>query len=395
MADPTRFISTRRRVREDRRFVTGTGRFVADIRLPGALHAAVVTSPHPAARIVSIDTRAALASEGVVEVLTGGGLPDQVDPIPNALETPGICCYPLAVDAVRYVGEWVAVVVARTRALAEDAAELLEVHYRELPFVVDAETALDPSSPPVHPAHGSNLLYRRLFSWGPVEDDFNAAPHHLDFELSWGRSATVPIETFGVVARWDAGRDLLDIWASIQMPSFAEQVASCLRLDLNQVRVHYDVDVGGSYGVKRGLKHTVVASLLARRTGRPVRLVEDRLENMAGGDMHGPERRFSGSRSPFDDDGHGPVAEAAGARGCRGAVRQGAAAARQAGERHRRRLPDRQRRLRGDLRLHQQDRTDGGARLRDGADQPCARDRPRPGRPAPGQCPASLFAGPT
>ena len=302
MADPARFISTRRRVREDRRFVTGTGRFVADIRLPGPLHAAVVTSPHPAARIVSIDTRAALASEGVVEVLVGGGLPDQVDPIPNALDTPGICCYPLAVDAVRYVGEWVAVVVARTRALAEDAAELVEVHYRELPFVVDAETALDPSSPPVHPAHGSNLLYRRLFSWGPVEDEFSAAPHRLGFDLAWGRSATVPIETFGVVARWDAGRDLLDIWASIQMPSFAEQVASCLRLDLNQVRVHYDVDVGGSYGVKRGLKHTVVAGLLARRTGRPVRLIEDRLENMAGGDMHGPERKFRVAVA-FDHDG--------------------------------------------------------------------------------------------
>ena len=302
MAEPRRFISARRRVREDRRFVTGAGRFVADIRLAHTLHAAVVTSPHPAARIVSIDTRAALAGEGVADVLVGAGLPGLVDPVPNALDTPGVRCYPLAVDRVRYVGEWVAVVVAESRALAEDAAERVDVRYEPLPFVIDAEAALDAASPPVHPAHGSNLLYRRLFTWGPVADDFRAQPNRLSFEVGWGRSATVPVETFGVIARWDAGLDLLDIWASIQMPSFAEQVAACLRLDLNRVRAHYDVDVGGSYGVKRGLKHTVVAGLLARRTGRPVRLIEDRLENMAGGDMHGPERRFRVAVA-FDDEG--------------------------------------------------------------------------------------------
>jgi 2-furoyl-CoA dehydrogenase large subunit len=94
------------------------------------------------------------------------------------------------------------------------------------------------------------------------------------------------------MAQWNAGTELLDVWASIQMPKFPDQTARALRLPGNAVRVHYDVDVGGSYGVKRGIKHTVLVAYLARRLGFPVRLIEDRLENMRGGDMHGPDRKF-------------------------------------------------------------------------------------------------------
>jgi 3-oxo-Delta1-steroid hydratase/dehydrogenase large subunit len=135
-----------------------------------------------------------------------------------------------------------------------------------------------------------------------VAEDFAAAPHRLAFRVRWGRSATVPIETFAVLAEWNAGDSLLEVWASIQMPSYPEQIAGALRLPGNQVRVHYDVDVGGSYGVKRGIKHTVLVGYLARKLGRPVRLIEDRLENMIGGDMHGPERVFDVAVA-FEDDG--------------------------------------------------------------------------------------------
>ena len=128
--------------------------------------------------------------------------------------------------------------------------------------------------------------------WGDVDKAFAAAPHKLAYRVKWGRSATVPIETFGVVASWDPWREMLDVWASIQMPKFADQIARALRMPLNGVRVHQDVDVGGSYGVKRGIKHTVLAGYLSRRLSRPVKLIEDRLENMRGGDMHGPERVF-------------------------------------------------------------------------------------------------------
>ena len=125
-----------------------------------------------------------------------------------------------------------------------------------------------------------------------MEQDWNAAEERLNFRVHWGRSSTVPIETFGVVANWNPGVGILDVWASIQMPKYPEQLARALRLPGNAVRVHFDIDVGGSYGVKRGIKHTALVSYLAMKLGVPVRLLEDRLENMRGGDMHGPDRIF-------------------------------------------------------------------------------------------------------
>jgi 2-furoyl-CoA dehydrogenase large subunit len=196
----------------------------------------------------------------------------------------------------------VAAVVADSRALAEDAAEAVAVEYQPLPFVLDGEEAYRPGSPLVHEAHGSNVLLDRTFVWGEVEQDFAVSPHRLKHRVTWGRSATVPIETFGVTASFDPWREMLDIWASIQMPKYPDQTAMALKLPMSSVRVHYDVDVGGSYGVKRGIKHTVLVGYLARRLGVPVRLIEDRLENMRGGDMHGPERNFD-VEVAFDDQG--------------------------------------------------------------------------------------------
>jgi 2-furoyl-CoA dehydrogenase large subunit len=297
-----RFVSTNRRVREDRRFVAGRGRYVADIPLENMLHVALVASQYPAARIVSIDASAALTSPGCRYVLTGEELAAATEPLMNGLDTPHVRRHPLAVGQTRYAGEWVAAVVAESRALAEDAAEKVRVEYEPLPFLLDAERALEADSPPVHSGHGSNILLDKLFVWGEVDKHFAESPHHLDFRVVWGRNSTVPIETFGVVASWDPWRELLDVWASIQMPKYSDQTARALRLPLNGVRVHYDVDVGGSYGVKRGIKHTVLVGHLARILGQPVRLLEDRLENMRAGDAHGPERIFD-VEVAFDDRG--------------------------------------------------------------------------------------------
>jgi len=272
--------------------VAGQGRFVADIRLPGMLECALVTSPYPRARILEVNREAARALPGVHEVLSGLTLAAQVTPLTHGIEVAGIAWYPLAVDCARYVGEWVAVVVAEDRYVAEDAVELVDVSYEPLTPVVDVEAAMEPDSPIVHEAVGTNVIYRRTFTWNDVDDDFESAPERLSHRVRWGRSSTVPIETFGVVAAYDPGTDLLDIWASIQMPKFSEQIATALRIPHSNVRVHYDVDVGGSYGVKRGLKHAVLVGYLARQLGRPVRLLEDRLENMIGGDAHGPDRIF-------------------------------------------------------------------------------------------------------
>ena len=297
-----RYIGKKRPTKEDPRFVTGRGRFVADVALPGMKHVALVASPHPAARIVSIKTGAARAAAGVHYVLTGEEFCAATEPLAMGLDTPKVLRYALANGIVRYAGEWVAAVVADTRALAEDAAELVEVEYEPLPHVIDAEKAAQPGSPLVHPAHGSNVLFRRRFVWGPVDEEFAKARHSVSLRAVWGRSSTVPIETFGVVAQWDAGQQVLDIWASIQMPKYPDQAARALRLPGNAVRVHYDIDVGGSYGGKRGIKHTVLAGYLAKKLGIPVRLIEDRLENLRGGDAHGPDRIFD-MQAAFDDDG--------------------------------------------------------------------------------------------
>ena len=301
-ADQHRFVSADRRVREDRRFVAGKGRFVADIDLPNTKHVALLTCPHAAARIISIDKRAALAMPGVRYVLDGSELAAATLPLMAGLDTPNVPRRPLAVDFARYSGEWVAAVVADTRALAEDAVEEIDVQYEPLPFVLDAEQAIKPGAVLVHAAHGSNVLLDRTFVWGQVENDFAASPRHLAVRVKWARSSTVPIETFGVVANWDPWRDLLDVYASIQMPKYPDQIGMALRLPASSVRVHYDVDVGGSYGVKRGIKHSVLVAYLARRLGFPVRLLEDRLENMRGGDAHGPERLFDVDVA-FDDNG--------------------------------------------------------------------------------------------
>jgi CO/xanthine dehydrogenase Mo-binding subunit len=287
-----RYVSRRARVREDRRFVTGGGRYVADVDPPGTLHVGLVTSPHAHARIAGIDASAALALDGVVAVVTGAELAEATMPLRQYLDLPELVWRPLAATDARYAGEWVAAVVATSRALAEDAVELVEVDYEPLEAIVDPEAALEPGAPLVHPRLGTNQLVHREFVWGDVDDDFAAADGSVGLRVRWHRNSTVPLETFGVVAAWDEARDVLDVWASIQMPQFPEQIAAALRLPLNRVRVHFDVDVGGSYGVKRGIKHAVLAGHLTRLVKRPVKLIEDRPENMHGGDFHGPDRIF-------------------------------------------------------------------------------------------------------
>jgi CO/xanthine dehydrogenase Mo-binding subunit len=287
-----RWASRPSRIREDRRFVTGRGRYVADITPPGTLHVALVASPHAHARIVAIDAAEALATDGVAAVLTGAELAKSTEPLRQYLPLPGLRWGPLATEETRYAGEWVAAVVATSRAGAEDAAELVGVDYDPLPAVLDPEQAMRDDAPLVHAALGSNILAHREFTWGDVAGDFARADCISRVRVRWNRNSTVPLETFGVVASWDEDAQLLDVWASVQMPQFPDQVAHALRLATNQVRVHFDVDVGGSYGVKRGIKHAVLAGHLSALLHAPVKFIEDRAENMHGGDFHGPDRIF-------------------------------------------------------------------------------------------------------
>lgn len=289
---PFKYVGKHRRAVEHKRFVLGQGRYAADIQVPGMLHVALVASPYAHARIVKVDTSAALALPGVHAVVTGAELSQATDAVLPGVDAPQVKRFAMASDIARYAGEWVAAVVADTRALAEDAAELVVVEYETLPHIMDPEAAIEPNATLVHPSHGSNVIFQRKFVWGKVDEAFEQCEHRISYRVRWARNATVPIETFAVACNWSDATGVLDVWASIQMPKFPDQLAKALRLPGNAVRVHFDVDVGGSYGVKRGLKHSILVGYLARKLGRPVRFVEDRIENMRGGDMQGPDRIF-------------------------------------------------------------------------------------------------------
>ena len=300
-ANHFRFVSTERRVREDRRFVAGKGHFVADIDLPNMSHVALVTCPtRPRASCDRQERGAGDAGRALRarRRRTGRG----TLPLMTGLDTPNVPRRPLAVDIARYSGEWVAAVVADSRALAEDAAEAVESTTSRCPSCSTPNRRCETDSPLVHQAHGSNVLLDKTFVWGEVEKDFaaSAAPpvaagqmgtllHGADRNLRRG-------DELGPLAR-DPRRLGLDPDAALP-----DQIGIALKMPASSVRVHYDVDVGGSYGVKRGIKHTVLCGYLARRLGFPVRLIEDRLENMRGGDAHGPERLFDVDVA-FDDDG--------------------------------------------------------------------------------------------
>ena len=142
---------------------------------------------------------------------------------------------------------WVVAVVAESRAIAEDAVELIDIDYEPLEPIVDPQAAIEAGPPLVHPAHDSNIVFRRKFVWGEVDETLRQCEHQISYRTRWSRNATVPIETFAVACEWNDASGILDVWASIQMPKFPDQLARALRLPGNAVRVHFDVDVGGSY----------------------------------------------------------------------------------------------------------------------------------------------------
>ncbi len=287
---------------EDKRFVLGKGHYVNDVVLPGMLHMATVPSPHAHAIIKSINTEEAEKSPGVVKVIVGSELPEWMECVPQNMYLPNVLWYPLAIGKALYAGEWVAVVVATSRYLAEDAAELVEVEYEPLQPVVDPEEAISKDAPVLHEKHGSNIAFQTSLDFGDVDGAFYKASHVFEGRYRWNRHSGVPMETFGCVASWDDVSGMVDIWASQQNPQITEQVARTMRVYTNRVRVHMDVDIGGSYGNKRGRKQIFLTAVASRMVGKPVKFIEDRLENMAAGDAHGPDRVWN-VRVASDDDG--------------------------------------------------------------------------------------------
>ena len=194
--------------REDVRFVTGQGQYLDDIRLPGMLHAAILRSPHAHARIQGIDASAALALDGVTTVFTYADMADLAKTIPmRVFPLPGLDDYlqtPLSADTVRHAGEAVAVVVAESRYLAEDAIDVIEVDYQPLPTVTDVTEALK-DAVIVHPANGTNLAGSAEISVGDVETAFRDADYVRREEFRTNRHTANPMETRGLLASYDAG----------------------------------------------------------------------------------------------------------------------------------------------------------------------------------------------
>jgi CO/xanthine dehydrogenase Mo-binding subunit len=285
---------------EDRRFVRGRGRYINDLELPGMLHVAVVPAPVAHARLLSVDVSRALRRPGVVTAFTGAEVQQWMEPIPQEfMQLPDVHWYPLAIDKIRVAGEWLAAVVATSRAEAEDAAEAVEYQYAELPPVVDPEEALLPGAPLLHENVGSNVAAHQSQTFGDVDGAFARADRVVEYRYRWHRHSGVPLETFGCVAatRPDGS---LDIWASQQNPGIQQEMMNSLRLP--SARVHMDVDIGGSYGSKRGKKQMYIAALAALMTQRPARFIEDRVENLVSGDNHGSDRIYT-TRVAVSNDG--------------------------------------------------------------------------------------------
>src|SRR5580658_3147584 len=274
---------------EDPRILTGAGRYVDDIKLPGMLHAAFLRSPLAHGRVLSVDASAARALPGVVAVLTGADLEAITVQAPDPLRalfgiggpTPEFTL--LATDKVRFVGDPVAVVIADSRYLAEDGCELVEVEYDDLPAVVTAAFALDPGSPPLFANLGDNIARPHSRNeFGDVAGTFADADRVVDFHIDVHRHQNVPMEGRACVASWDAGLGAMTVHAATQSV-WVSKVAVAMRLGLegDQVRVLAG-DIGGSFGLKIGASREELAVAAAsRHLGRPVKWVEDRGENLA------------------------------------------------------------------------------------------------------------------
>ncbi len=280
---------------EDPKFLRGRGGYIGDMTLPGMLHAAVLSSPYAHARITGINTEAALAAPGVHAVITGAQAAELTDPLPDFGPNPAAHTWRcLAVEKVRYVGEGVAVVVADSRYLAEDALALIDVDYEPLPPVVDPERALDEGAPLVHEDLGSNCAYERTFQFGEVDRDFADADIVITDRLRWRRSGGQPLETVGAIADFDVATSQLTVHTnSLSFTSYLFMVAGTLKIPANKLDIR-PMPAGGSFGSKLfATKPTVIAAMCSRAVGRPVVYLEDRVDNISNCDHHGSDRVYN------------------------------------------------------------------------------------------------------
>jgi 2-furoyl-CoA dehydrogenase large subunit len=289
-----KFIGLPLKTKEGYRHVRGKGKFVDDIKLPGMLHAAIARSQVAHARIKKIDFSRVFELKGVVDILTAEDVVKMSDPIPQMTVPPAsnVRDYPIAVGKVRYVGEPIAVVIAETRAIAEDAVELIDVEYEPLPAVIDAEQALEGQPALVHEEVGSNVMAHIEYSYGNIEKAIDEADMIIKTKFHFHRFSSTPLETNAVLASFDKSEGTLTVWCNNQEPSFMlPQFNSSLRLPYNRMRF-ITQDIGGGFGCKiTNYVYVILISLASMKVGRPVKWVETRTEHMLAS-SHGAERIF-------------------------------------------------------------------------------------------------------
>jgi carbon-monoxide dehydrogenase large subunit len=279
------------------RLTEGRGQYVSDVTLPRMGHVAYLRSPHAHARIVSIDTVAAKQAAGVIAVVTGAELAKIITPWVGVLtHLKGIKSAPqhaIAVDRACWQGEAVCAVVAKTRAQAEDACELVAVTYEELPAVTDAETALDAGTPVIHPELGDNLTFERKLEAGEPDKGFAEADAVVEATFRFGRHTGVCNEARAVVADWNPGEQRMTVYHGTQAPHMMQNLfAKHLDLQEQQVRV-ITKDVGGSFGIKVHTYADEMATVaLSKLLKRPVKFVADRLESFVT-DIHARDHRVT------------------------------------------------------------------------------------------------------
>ena len=271
--------------REDPRLVSGTGSYVDDIAQTAVVHMHLLRSSEAHARILGIETARAREADGVIAIYTGKDLkPEFGAPLPVT-----VCFvpdkkypnhFPIAVDKVHYVGEPVAVVLATSRAAAEDAAERIEVRYDPLPPVLGIEQAIAKDAPVIHEELGSNLSYDTKFANGDMEAALKEADVRIKQRLIQQRLIPIAIEPRGVLADYKPFASKLTVWSSTQIPHFVKVwLAVILGIPASNVRV-VAPEVGGGFGSKiRVYPEEILAALASRRLGRPVKWIEDRNEN--------------------------------------------------------------------------------------------------------------------
>jgi carbon-monoxide dehydrogenase large subunit len=278
------------------RLTQGRGQYVSDVTLPRMAHVAYVRSPHAHARIVQIAVEAAKKSPGVIAVVTGAELAKVITPWVGVLtHLKGLKSAPqapIAVERACWQGEAVCAVVAHTRAQAEDACELVNVTYEELPAVTDPETALDGKTPIIHASLGDNLCFERKLDVGTVDKAFAEAEAVVETTFRFGRHTGVTNEPRSIVADWNEGDQRMTVYQGTQAPHMMQNLfAKHLGVAEHQVRV-LTKDVGGSFGIKVHTYADEMATVaLSKLLKRPVKFVADRIESFVT-DIHARDHRI-------------------------------------------------------------------------------------------------------